>query len=1063
MPKSDNSLPSVFEQAAEAHRLRTAIGAGAWQPTYHELNETANRLAHAMLGGDGGAGDRVAILMQHDAPMIAAMIGALKAGRIVVVLNPADPPPRLRELLQDAEPGLILSDRENHHLARAINGAGCEVSQYDNCAMSGPLRNPDMRLSPDNIAFLCYTSGSAARPKAVMRTHRQEVRNARLHSGAWELIADDRIALLASLTGGLGISISWSALLHGAGLYPFPTMDKGFTGLASALTDHRITIFASTASFFRAFGRSLGDGVRFPQIRVVRLSSEPVTSEDFKVFQARFSETSKFIQTFGSSETGNIAQLRLRQTDKASDGRLPIGRPVGGIEVELLDERGGKVVRGQPGEIVVRSRYLAAGYWRNPELTARRFSGDLDGKGTRLFRTGDMGRINADGLLEFCGRSDDQMKIRGNRIELADVETALHRLSNIKGAVVEVITRSRGEPFLVGFVALGNEITWSSSELRFALRAALPDHMVPSEFVILLELPLTPAGKIDRDLLRTSYRPQRQRQANRRPKTETESMLIRIWAEVFELNDISVDDDFFALGGDSLMAAAVAARVHDTTGVQLNLAKFAEHPTLRSLALDIGELCASGPDGEPPLVPAPRTEPLPMSFSQERSWKLSQTPTGSAAYTMARVYRISGPLDPELFRKCVNYLARRHDILRTSFAQLGGHPVQIVNSSALTPLQFVDFGSAREPEAQANLIFRKEAAHVFDLTRTPLLRFLLVRLHENEHWLLRVSHHVISDSVSWVLYFDELAVLYRAMLRGEPPPLSSSAPLQYGDYAAWQRKVLSREGSGYRQAILWWKENLSATPSALRLPFRRAQEDSDVRPTDGMMSWGVERGISHRLNALSSARRATRPMVRLAAFAALLASETCESDVNIGMYASGRNRLPLQNVIGDFTNILSLRFRYDPTKSFVEWLSMVRDQVVCAEAHSAIPYEELCDELKREGICLPDIQVIFHVSPPRQVIEFEGLSLRSLDRMCQSFPWGFTVEFDDQNEQDGCRMLFDSRIYDPIGMREFVDRYKRLLDVVSRHPEQTLDELVLISCAGRAAPVGIEPPTPSFY
>jgi hypothetical protein len=385
--------------------------------------------------------------------------------------------------------------------------------------------------------------------------------------------------------------------------------------------------------------------------------------------------------------------------------------------------------------------------------------------------------------------------------------------------------------------------------------------------------------------------------------------------------------------------------------------------------------------------------------------------------------------------------------------------LQIVDPSTPLPaLQYLDLSGADDPESRANAIFRKEAAHVFDLTRGPLLHFCLIRLRNNEFWLLRTLHHIIADNMSSNLYFDELAALYQAKLRGEAPPPAEPAPLQYGDYAAWQHKVLNREGAAYANSVSWWKVNLSGTPPAFRFSFTRERNASDVKPADGMMSWGVKRQVSHRLNVLSLVQGATRTMTRLAAFAALLAADVGANDVVIGMYTSGRTRLQLQRIFGDFTNLLALRFGYDPSKSFRDWLTMVRDQVLGAEANSAIPYEELNDALRQRGIRPPEIQAIFHVSLPNRVIEFAGLSLSVVDRARQSYPWGFTLDFNDQNEDSGSELLFDPRIYDPDGVRLFAERYERLLDAVSRHPDLALDTLLTMSAADGA---GATSPAPA--
>jgi amino acid adenylation domain-containing protein len=1051
----DESLVAAFERVAVTYHLRIALVSDHWQPTYAELNATANRLSHAIVACGGRPGDRVAVLMQHDSPAIATLIAVLKAGRIIVVLNSTHPSVRLRELIGDSEASLMITESRLRNLADEIAGPFCSVLGFEEYSTKGPHHNLSLAIPPTQVAVLGYTSGSTNRPKGVMVTHRQVRRNVAIHAEAMECGPRDRLSLLGSLSAGQAMGMTWCALLSGAALCPFPVVVSGVTGLADWISSRGITVYSSSATVFRTFMKTLQPDVSFPGVRAVRVLSEPATSDDFKLFQAHFAHDCCFIHTLSCRETSNIAWSRWLRGDTVPQGRLPIGTVSKGQEVLILDENERPAAAGQIGEIAVRSRYVAAGYWRNPDLTAQRFSADLDGRGLRLFRTGDLGRINAAGLLEFCGRRDDRVKIRGNRIELSEIEAAIHRLPGVERAVVEAVASDEQEHALVGFVTFRGDERWSQPELRRALRAILPDYMIPSEFVSLQRFPLTPAGKIDREELRTGYRPNRQPHSSELPKTETELLLAAIWARVFELRDVGRDDDFFVLGGDSLTAAQIAAHVHDSVKVELKLALFADHPKLAALALVIDQLRAADAVSTPQLIPVPRIEPLPMSFWQERTWSLSRTHAGSACYTMARRYRIVGALNIELLRGCMDDLVRRHEILRTTFAVQDGRPVQIVHSLLPTELTYTDLAGATDAEAEAKLLFQKEAAWVFDLTCGPLLRFSLVRLRDNEFRLLRVSHHIICDGASWRRYFCELAALYEAKLTGAAPEDLETPALQYGDYAAWQRKALYLEGDAYKRSVSWWKHNLLGATRTLDFRFKRVDDDTEVVPTDGIIFWGIDRQVSYRLNALAPTQNATRSTVRLAAFVALLAAETGESDVLIGMYVDQRNRLLLKNMIGYFSNLVILRFRCDLKKSFEEWLSIVRRQLLEAQLHSEIPYDMLCHEFRRDNETVPEIKAIFHVFSHEWTIEFANIRLICSEQLHEKIPWGFTVVLDDQNEeyyrtdgqisQERCQVAFDPRLYDPSGVHIFVQRYKRLLDSVSRYPGNALSALLAMS------------------
>jgi amino acid adenylation domain-containing protein len=562
----DESLVACFERVAATYPTRTALVSEQWQLTYDQLSAAANRLARALVARGATPGDRIAILMRHDSPQIVAMLAALKAGAIVVPLNPTFPTTRLRKTVEDAEPRLIVTDKTNRDLATGIASSNFGIVSFEEQSVQGPSDNLSIAIDPNQVAFLVYTSGSTGSPKGVMQTHRQRVRHVQNHTDVMRYAVTDKIPLFASLNHSQAIGTTLCALLNGATLFPFSVAIKGVAGLRDWMIENKITVYVSSASIFRTFMKVLDSCDQFPHVHAIRLASESATSDDFEQFQKHFSGTCVFVHTLSSSETLNIARSRWLHSDKVQHGRLPLEVMASDNKVLLLDENDVPMNQGEVGEIIVRSCYLAAGYWRNPALTAERFSDASDGSGDRLFRTGDLARINAEGMLEFVGRKDHRVKIRGNRIELTEVADGLRRLPGIKQAVIEAIPRPNDEPTLVGYVVLGDDVSWSPALMRSALRAILPDYMLPSTLIRLDNLPSTPSGKIDREQLRQMYL-QREQQSLGQCETETEVLLAGIWAEVFESTDIGRHDDFFQRGGDSLIAAVVAAESTQQLGL----------------------------------------------------------------------------------------------------------------------------------------------------------------------------------------------------------------------------------------------------------------------------------------------------------------------------------------------------------------------------------------------------------------------------------------------------------------------------------------------------------------
>jgi amino acid adenylation domain-containing protein len=1034
-PDFDESLVTAFERVAVTFPSRIAVSSDAWESTYRELNETANRLAHRLIACGFGLGDRAAILMSHDASMVAAVLGILKAGQIVVALDPGEPVARLKTLVEDAEPSIIVTDVQNEKLAAEFAHSGCQILNFESENTFGPVENPAIEIPPAQTAFLTYTSGTTGRPKGVMQTHRQLRRAAVVHTEAMQYTENDRIPLFAMVSTGQGSVGLWWILLNGAMLCPFPLKTRGVTGLAEWIIDRGLTVYVSSASIFRMLVKTIDDRLVFSKVRAVRLASEAVTADDFREFQKHFPPASVLVHGLSSTETSNIAWSRWTQGDKIPEGVLPVGDFSKEMDIALVDDDGQPVAQGEIGEIVVTSRYVAAGYWRDPGLTADRFSDDLDGKGTRRVRTGDLGRVNAKGLLDFVGRKDDRIKIRGNRIEPLEIERTLERLPDIDRAAVVVIRHEKHEPVLVAFIVKTINASWTPQRLRHAMRANLPLPMVPSRIVFLDSLPYNRGNKIDREALR-QYILSNHDSKGQKPRTETEMLLADIWAEILELPEISVDADLFNLGGDSLSGALAAAQIHARLGIELSLGGIADYPTISTLAAFIDEFRSTVVANALPIVRVPRQAFMPLSIFQEGMWSWCQGREG----TSVRTYRITGPLDVEIFKQCLSYLVGRHEILRTTFGLADGYPAQIIHSSAPLGFTFVDLIGLDNANYQADLAFHEAASQAIDLTKLPIMRHVLVRIANNCYRLAHINHLLIYDGFSGQILDTELATLYEARLQGQKPPIPRQAPLQFADYAVWQRQVIRTDDLSFKEAMNWWKNLFSTAPPTTRLPFRQLIRRTNLNASEGVLPWTLEQYTAKRLDEIARSIGTTHFVVRLAAFAALIANVAGNSTVIIGTYFHNRDRTNAQTIVGRFVNSLPLVFSYDANKTFLEWLKIVHNRVFETLAHGEIPFEKVREELQAAGIKPPEIQIHFMLSRDHPDQRFGNLVMSAEAPFVVAMPLACTV-YVDEKKPENCQVRFDAGHYERYEMRALLDRYLRLLQAAAREPELSIGKL----------------------
>jgi amino acid adenylation domain-containing protein len=944
----EQSLPERFEQQVRQYPNCLAIEARGQQLSYTALNEAANRIAWAIPAARRGENQPIAILLEQGPQMIAAILGVLKAGHFYVLLDPTYPVPWLTHMLQDSQAVLLITNNQHLHLAYELDPSGSHVLKIDQLPADLPAENPCFSIDPDGLACLIYTSGSTGQPKGVMHTHRTVLQMIMVATNTFRICAEDRIAQLYSQGSIATTRLIFLALLNGAALFPFNIHEEGLSRLSTWLSQNSITFYSSVPAVFRQFSSFLRGAGAFPSVRLIWLAGESVDQKDVALYKKYFPSHCLFVHGFGGTEIGSVLFYFVDQRMRLAENKVPLGYAVEDAEVLLLDEDGAEVGNDCIGEIAVKSRQLALGYWRQPERTQAVFRPDPSGGDARVYLTGDLGRRLPEGCLEHVGRKDWQVKIRGHRIDVVEVERALHEMPGITEAVVKPWEFQDSDTRLVAYFVPMKDAGVAVNGVRRFLHAKLPEYMVPSAFVRLDALPLIPNGKVDRQALPApnQSRPELST-AFVASRTTVEAVLAGIWAEVLGVRPVGIHDNFFELGGHSLLATQLISRLREATHVEVSLLSFFETPTVAGLANSM-ETALQGEQGQQAstIKPVPREQVLPASIAQEQIWVVDQVLRGLPLYNILYAMRLQGICHVAILQQSCDEIIRRHEALRTTLTAVDGRLVQVIAPPLSVPVTVIDLRTLPTPERESETqrLADAEARQPFDLERGPLLRLRLLHMDEQEYLLLVAMHHSIGDGWSLGVIAHELAVLYDAFSASEPSPLPEPR-IQYADFAHWQRQW--RDNGIMAAQLSYWQEQLRDPLPPLELPTDHPRGNAlSLRTARQILV--LPGKLSHALRGLSQCHGNTLFMTLVAAFKMLLYGYTGQEDIRVATLIANRNRRETEDVIGLFINMVILRtdLRGDPTCQ--EVLRRVRATTLAAYAHQDLPFENLVQTLERE-------------------------------------------------------------------------------------------------------------------
>ncbi|WP_338781635.1 amino acid adenylation domain-containing protein [Streptomyces sp. DG1A-41] len=930
------TLPALFEAQAARTPDAPAVRHADRTLSYAELDARANRLARLLIARGAGPERFVGIALPRSELTLVAVLGVLKSGAAYVPVDPGYPADRIAHLLRDAAPGLLLTTREA--LGR-LPGEGPERVVLDEAGTEAafaalPAHVPSdaerhAPLRPGHAAYAIYTSGSTGLPKGVVVPHENVADLAAWAVG--EFGADGMAHVVASTSLNFDVSVfeMFGPLLCGGTVEVMrDVLELGDPAHAG----RSVSLISGVPS---AVAQLVGDGGPSVAAREVVLAGEAVSARDANAV-VRAVGAERFANIYGPTEATVYAAAWYTRDEIT--GVPPIGAPLRNTRLYVLDAALQPVPVGVAGELYIAGPGLARGYHRRPGLSAERFVADPHGPaGTRMYRTGDLVRWSADGNLDYLGRTDFQVKVRGFRIELGEIEAAVLGHPDVARTAVLVREDRPGDKRLVAYLVPAAGRTVDRARLRAHVAAALPDHMVPSAFVVLDALPLNPNGKLDRAALPApEYGPAR---AGRAPRTPQEEILCGLFAEVLGVPRVFLDDDFFALGGHSLLATRLAGRIRATLGEELTIRQFFETPTVAGLAAALG----SGGPARTPLVAGDRPERIPLSSAQQRLWFLGRFEGRSHTYNVPTALRLSGAVDRGALAAALADLVTRHETLRTVFAEDAQGPYQTVldPESARPDLTVLD--TTADELAGA---LEEQARYAFDIGAEPPLRAVLFAVGPDEHVLLLLVHHIATDGWSMPLLVRDLTAAYTARCRGEAPAWSP-LPAQYADYTLWQRDLLGSEDdpdSLASRQLAYWRKTLAGLPEELDLPADRPRPAVASYRGD-LLDVEIPAGTHALLTDLARENHASLFMVVQAALVALLSRLSGATDIPIGTPIAGRTDEALEDLVGFFANTLVLRTEVVPDETFTDLVARVRETDLTAYAHQDVPFERLVDVL----------------------------------------------------------------------------------------------------------------------
>ncbi|NJL04627.1 MAG: amino acid adenylation domain-containing protein [Chloroflexaceae bacterium] len=1072
---TDLGVHHLIERQVQRTPHAIAVQMGDTRLTYAELNQQADALAAQLTAalqqlGTPALDTPLALCLTRSPMLIVALLAMLKTGAAYLPLDPEHPTERLRLILADAQPALVLTERTLHARFADLD---LPLILRDDLPTPPPAAATPHRpaFNPDQLAYLIYTSGSSGTPKGVAVPHRSVVNFLYAMQHEPGIAATDRLLAVTTVAFDIAVLELLLPLTAGAQVI-LASSEQSRDGLqlVQLLEQSGATMMQATPATWRML---LASGWQGDQTLKLLCGGEALAPD----LVAQLLQRGRAVwNLYGPTET-TIWSTINRITDATPP--ILIGRPIANTSCYILDAEGVPVPPGVIGELYIGGGGVVRGYHRRPELTAERFVPDpfAASAGARMYRTGDQARFHSDGRIEYLGRADFQIKLRGVRIEPGEVEAAILRHPQIREAAV-VLALPPAEPALIAYIVPQVDIDVPATdallgELRQQLSTALPPAMLPAHYVLLPQLPLNPNGKLDRSRLPAPVAAPASANVSA-PRTPLEQLLTTVWQDVLAQPTISIHDNFFLLGGHSLRATQVVARLRDHLNYNVPVRWLFEHPTIAALAAAL----AAAPDaptvpvGDEPVgaAPLPAADTIPrrrptelphLSLSQQRLWVLEQLGELAPTYTLTLSFRLRGPLDPDRLERATAFLVQRHSSLRTTFvlaeplasdgrAAPSPEPLQQVAAARGFRLAHTDLSTLPPDQRTAELERRctVQARTPLRMQDAELFQANLYRLDRHEWVLLWRCHHSITDGWSLDLLIRELGEVYTAFGQGQSPSLPEP-PLEYADYAVWQRT--QRDTPHTRQQQAYWVEQLGGLPALLDLPTDRPRPA--IQPTHGArLLWRIPPDLLLALRGLAQHHAATLYMTVLAAFATLLMRYTQHTDLAIGTPVAGRSHTALEPLVGFFVNMLVMRVQPTPQQSFAELLGPVRQTTLAALAHADLPFSQLVEAIQpaRNLSYQPLFQVAFALEQaPQRTLHLPQIESETTWLHSGAVQYDLALLLEEHDGQVYGEWAYATALFDTATIERMATNFEVLLRAVVAAPEQPLGTLPLLSAAER--------------